>query len=158
MTQEATFVVTLRQASVGKHKKCPDSPRTYIAPSTSPQRLNTAPQQGIPWMQCAPPENQGLLISYFSLVTEIWMRESLANVYNVSRLSVTSHSLGIDLPKARHHAIITSVRVTIRCICIDISISASWDSSGRSTCSAAHPHIFRASEKVLDLSCDLGER
>ena len=153
MTQDAAFVVTLRQVSVGKHK---NAPRTYIAPSTLPQRLNTASPQGIPWMQCAPPENKGLLISYFSLVHT--MRKSLANVYNVFQLSVTNHPLGIDLPKARHHAIITSVRVTIRCICIDISISASWDLSGRSTCSAENPHIFRTSENVLDLSCNLGER
>ena len=156
MTQDAAFVVTLRQVSVGKHK---NAPRTYIAPSTSPQRLNTASPQGIPWMQCAPPENKGLLISYFSLVhTDIWMRKSLANVYNVFRLSVTNQPLGIDLPKARDHAIITSVRVTIRCICIDISISASWDLSGRSPCSAENPHIFRTNEKVLDLSYNLGER
>ena len=152
MSQDAAFVVTLRQVSVGKHK---NAPRTYIAPSTLPQRLNTASPQGIPWMQCAPPENQGLFLSYFSLVTEIWMRKSLAKVYNVSRLSVANHPLGIDLPKARHHAIITSVRVTIRCICIDISIPVSWDLSGRSPCSAENPHIFWTSEKVLDLSCNL---
>ena len=86
------------------------------------------------------------------------MRKSLANVYNVFQLSVTNHPLGIDLPKARHHAIITSVRVTIRCICIHISISASWDLSGRSTCSAENPHIFRTSEKVLDLSCKVSAK
>lgn len=64
-----------------------------------------------------PPKTKGFSHLIFNLVhAEIWMHKSLANVYNVFHLSVTNcnHPLGIDLPKARHHAIITSARVTIR--------------------------------------------